>query len=352
MDYQNFDIEDFLTNAEFIRWATDPSPELDAFWEKWLEAHPEKQQAVWHARKILNSTRFQHTPTDAKQHDRVLHKILKGSFARDTPRTVNFGANNQKPFRFSISMANKVAAVLVFLLTFSAIIYFNTKPTEDAPQKLSQWIVKENPKGQKSTFMLPDSTLVVLNAESKLTYPAAFPGFRDVVLRGEAYFRVARDIKHPFRVKTKNVVTTALGTSFNIKAYDEDQDISVALNSGKVAINAGNEQSPKPVYLNPGEKLVYHKDKQTSDKMRFENAKELSWKDGILVFEKTGLHDFINTIERWYDVQVDVLGEPNAPWYVNGRFKNQSLDVVLRSIHYTEGVNYQITDKKVTLIFN
>lgn len=95
------------------------------------------------------------------------------------------------------------------------------------------------PKGSDHRLVLSDNTVVWLNAESSLTYPAVFKGSeRRVELRGEAYFEVAKDAAHPFIVKAGGVDVTVTGTTFSVRAYGNEPVVRTVLESGSVSVSA------------------------------------------------------------------------------------------------------------------
>ena len=109
-------------------------------------------------------------------------------------------------------------------------------------------------------FILSDGTKVWLNAESELDFPVDFIGKERVVrLKGEAYFEVEPDAAHPFVVETKDVRTRVLGTSFNIKAYDNEERVFTTLLTGKVKVSAVGEEN-ESVELTPGMQSDWQKE--------------------------------------------------------------------------------------------
>ena len=189
-----------------------------------------------------------------------------------------------------------------------------------------------------------------MNSGSRISYPEKFTGkYRDVELVGEAYFEVSENKQQPFRVKSGDLITTALGTAFNVRAFDTESKISVSLNTGRVIINNVNRQIEGSLILNPGEKVVYNQSIQEITMLKFDRELELSWKDGILVFRQTNLKDFIHTIERWYGVTVDLSGNPEVDCRINGRFENEILNVVLESLEYSREVEFILKNKNVKL---
>ena len=156
--------------------------------------------------------------------------------------------------------------------------------------------------GDKTTMILPDSSLVWLNSGSKLSFNNNFNnGSRQVYLEGEAYFSVIKDKKNPFRVKTSKIDVEVLGTEFNLKAYTDDKDVVATLVEGSIAIASPFQKTN----IKPMQKLVYDKENQ---KMIIYNLSETSceikWKEGRFVFQNESLADLELKLERWFDVDI------------------------------------------------
>ncbi|WP_455511163.1 FecR family protein [Butyricimonas paravirosa] len=157
----------------------------------------------------------------------------------------------------------------------------------------------EIPRGGEFQITLADGTRVWLNAESKLTYPVAFVGEeRHVSLEGEGYFVVTRDSLHPFVVETRGQVLTVLGTSFGIRAYEDEIEILTTLEHGRVrVVSAGGEIELAPGYqsrLTDGVLVVN----------KVNTSLYTAWHKGIFVFEDQALKEILNTLSRWYNIDV------------------------------------------------
>ena len=125
------------------------------------------------------------------------------------------------------------------------------------------------PRGSEYSIVLADGTKVFLNASSEIYYPVVFPGDkREVGLKGEAYFEVAKDEHRPFFVQTGDVRIRVLGTSFNVTSYPEHEKIETTLEQGRIQITNGKEQ----VDVVPGKQVVYDK-KNSQFKMRSVDTK-------------------------------------------------------------------------------
>lgn len=249
----------------------------------------------------------------------------------------------------------KIAASLLLIFALSFIFYIS--PTEKNTHKLHQAeevfsIIKSTPKGNKKIFSLPDGSTVVLNSASTLTYSSNFTQNRRVILEGEGFFDVVRDEDHPFTVTTGNISTTALGTSFNIRAYGEASEIQVSLATGKVRVE--NTQDKNLIEINPGEAVDFSPKNQILNKKQVDISKVLNWKEGILHFDKVPFHQVVLELERWYDVKFSISGKNIVTDYkCTGTFKkNEYLDNVLNVLSYSLDFEYKIQGDHVEIKFN
>lgn len=181
----------------------------------------------------------------------------------------------------------------------SALSFFARKqPDQHVEGRL---LSMSTPRGKDCHLVLPDGTKVWLNAESKLDFPAHFgSGKRVVHLKGEAYFEVTKDKKHPFVVENDYFTTTVLGTVFNIRAYDK-KDANVVLVSGSVAVSTGFLSDVK--YIKPGEMAVCHGRNQW-DIHPEETYPYTQRNDGYFYFDHMSLHKIMAEIGRWYNKTV------------------------------------------------
>lgn len=166
------------------------------------------------------------------------------------------------------------------------------------------------PYGRTFKLILSDSTTVWLNANSKLIYPAEFAGGeREVFLKGEAYFKVAKNGK-PFIVKTDYSQTTVLGTEFNVRSNDAN-DVHITLINGVVRVS--DKTNSRHAILKPGEDATIHNDGQIEQK-QIDTDLYTYWKDGYFYFDQEPLKQIMQTIGKWYNVSV-VFRNKNAMDY-------------------------------------
>ena len=167
------------------------------------------------------------------------------------------------------------------------------------------------PRGTEYNIVLADGTKVYLNADSEIRYPVTFvDNKREVELKGEAYFVVAKNEQQPFLVRVNDQISVrVLGTSFNVTAYPDQKRIVTTLEEGSVQVEYGE----KSVNITPGEQAVYDKKNGYLKVKEVDTQLYTSWKDGYYKFSNATLEEIMETLTLWYDLNV---------FYVNPEVKN------------------------------
>lgn len=258
---------------------------------------------------------------------------------------------NRKTFNW-----NYIVKIAASFLIIALVGYYFISDLDSSVQKTTEennkLIVKENPAGQKSKLFLPDGSIVWLNADSKISYPEKFlDSVRMVVLKGEGFFEVAKNDDIPFIVKSDEILTTALGTSFNIEAYPDEPEIKIGLLTGKVKVTQLNNKKEDEVILEPNSGIVFHRDNKTFNDFEFIPENLIAWSNGILIFNKDNFQKVINKLELWYGVKIIIKGNPPKDWRLNGKFKNEYLTNVLETMQFGRDFSYEINNKVLVLNF-
>lgn len=245
-----------------------------------------------------------------------------------------------KSFKVAASVAILIAVGFTFILSQLQIDQQTISETKE--------IVKETKAGEKLKTMLPDGTIVYLNAGSRLTYPDNFgDSSRIVVLKGEGYFEVAEDKSRPFTVRTHSMDVTALGTEFCVNVSQDNAKDLVALVSGKLLItNVKNEQ----IKIDSGYTIRLSREDHSFSKSNIDYLTEVAWKDGALHFENDPFIEIVKALELNYGVEFMMdprLNKINDTY--TGTFKNESLDNVLKVLSFSMNFNYEINGKKVLI---
>lgn len=201
--------------------------------------------------------------------------------------------------------------------------------------------------GQKSDISLPDGTKVHLNADSKLCYGSHFNGKqRQVELIGEAYFDVAKDAQSPFIVKAGDIQVQALGTSFNVKAYPEDETITTYLAEGSVVVTSLTQS----INLSPGEIAVYsQKETQITMKKEEDDRMFTAWMSNEMVFNDEPILNIVKQLERNYNVKFELKSDKLNDITFTGTLKNASLQSTLYALQFTSSISYKKKEDVIEL---
>jgi transmembrane sensor len=193
------------------------------------------------------------------------------------------------------------------------------------------------PQGETYTINLSDGTSITLNADSKLRFPFKFVNAtRDVYLEGEAFFKVAKDGRHPFIVHTPLTKVEVLGTQFNVNTY-EQETVATALVEGKV--RTGTLEGAPQQELSPGQAAIFNASKGFNIET-FDNEDITSWLNGIYYFHDLSFHKLADAISRIYGVNIafdDTLMEKKS---VSGVMDKNKLPELLEDLKSTVGVKY------------
>ena len=349
-------VDDFVLNAEFRNWVVHPSVSANIFWEKWLQAHPDKEANFQEAVKVVQALSRINYKTDKDFSDHIWNKINSRldetlpSEREIVPLNVQSVTKNRKKKPGSNRLIFWSLAASILLLITSVYVLFHEHLLEMQEPEMVTSILKSNPRGQKSTIMLPDGTTVILNSESSLSYTSEFlDQERKVTLQGEAFFEVTENPEIPFIVETRNLTTTALGTSFNVDAYPNGVE-EVTLVTGSVKVET-HEAMHNTTILYPGEMLSAN-GSGIIQKMKKTSFDHLGWKDGVIVFQDTPLKEAITELEKWYGVDIILRNYPEGnDMNFTGSFRNDNLSNVLKSLSYTMPFDFKITGKKAEVNF-
>ena len=188
----------------------------------------------------------------------------------------------------------------------------------------------------------------MLNAESRLRYPASFGATaRDVELEGEGYFEVVHDSARPFRVHAGGSVTEDLGTRFVVRAYPELRHVDVAVAEGLVSLHRDGTSSPST--LSAGQRGRVESDGSVTVMNDADVERWLDWTHGGLLLDGVTLGQAASEIGRRYGVRVDVADSSLAARRVSARFRDEPLSRVLDGVADALGVHWTRDGDRVML---
>ena len=345
---------DLLSQEEFVRWVQNPDGELNAFWEQWMVAHPERVADVKLAREFLLGVKSDSLkPPSLSVKQEILVKVLQedGSSSNAPTQTTLYTPVGKYNWSF-FSQFQRVVAVLIFGF-FVSILILSRDPKPETKIRESipiEWITKVTGKGEKLKLTLPDKSEVWLNASTEISYPVKFDGNERLVkLSGEAFFDVFSDTTQPFIVDASGLFTKALGTSFTVSNNIQNKRTKVSLATGQVQITHQNANCDE--LLVPGQQLQFNEENHQTKIGPYDWKKEVGWKEGWLVFRKASYEEVVESLENWYGIEISTRNKPSRKWDYSGEYQRQTLENILASMAYIERFTYTIKDKQVTIKF-
>jgi transmembrane sensor len=273
---------------------------------------------------------------------------------------------------FRLVMRYAAVFIIAFGLSWLVHLFTCNKTTTTAIATAEQFQIIEVPYGSKTRIVLPDNSVVMLNSGSSLKYSNSDFNSerRSVNLTGEGFFNVTKNSSSPFYVTTPGIKVKVLGTTFNIKAYIDDDIEEATLVSGKVEIYASSDKTEeaKPIILKPNQSALFLKSennfqtvncvspsiipvklKTVSPQSSSRTEQTISWKENTLVFDNECFSSLVIKIERWYDVKIEVnYPELNSVRFT-GKFDKETLEQVLNAIRIVTPFEYNIKQNKVLI---
>jgi transmembrane sensor len=266
------------------------------------------------------------------------------------------------------------AAVLLITALGIGTVFFRHPQTKSAVSFFEALA----PKGSRSFITLSDGSTVWLNSGTKLRYQSNFgQESRELFLEGEAYFVVAKNEHMPFRVKTSDVCITAIGTAFNVKAYNDESVIETTLENGEVRIDEinaiRNKPESTPIFLKPNQKAVFVKNTKNLSLKDPQNKPQVnrndsevkiktiplkvdtlvdtklttSWKDSRWIFKSEKLLTLAPILERRYDITITFRDSLLRSYKFTGTLKEESLEQVLNAMCLAAPIRYEIIHNQV-----
>ncbi|WP_147676706.1 FecR family protein [Algibacter pacificus] len=258
-------------------------------------------------------------------------------------KTLRRKINQEEKRKFSIN--KKAFAIAASLLLFLGIGTLLNNANFSNPSV--NYVLVTSLEGQRTQIILPDSSIVFLNTGSEIRYPEKFNNKqRSVFLKGEAFFKVKRDVYKPFVVNSGNFKTTVLGTSFNVNSTAQT-NFSVVVKTGKVKVE--NTNTKKEFILIKNTQVVFNKELNALEKSAVNAAYVTDWHNNILRFDAITLKEAFSKIEAWYHVKVQCESEAILNKKIRAVYNNEPIDKVFKSLEFMVGLKYKIENNKVII---
>lgn len=336
-NYDDFAVADFIQDDYFLKWVKRPSPESDEFWEQWQKLHPDRKSELLQARRLVHALDFKKTPAKDIPAEAILNRIRTSIRNESTGTKPTHTSHSPIWFRYA------AAAVIISIIVAGLTLY------------LGRWspgyITAQTAFGERRQLVLPDKSVVLLNANSTLRYRSAWDREtpREVWLQGEAFFSVVKS-DYPanplFLVHTENLNVEVLGTTFNV--VNRRGKTQVVLNTGKIRLTS-EAVHEKAITMQPGELAELSGGQETFTTRQVNPQLYTSWTTNQLIFQQSTLKDITRILEDNYGFTVrnTVSGMDDKTF--TGTIPTVALDTVLYVLSEAYNVEFKKEDTSIVI---
>ncbi len=345
------------------------------FLNNWINESPEHRKYFEQIKTVWDGVEIVYNPdninTDQNWNElKALLKKEKNTYIKISDNDYN--KNN-------VNIFLRIAAIVLISFGLSWTVFY-TYYNHYSNANLGMLELKV-PKGSKSVLKLADGTTIWLNSETVIKYPEHFSRKqRDVYIEGEAFFKVSKNKKWPFKVHTSDLDIIVLGTSFNVKAYPDEGTIETTLEEGSVLIEKKSKSGKKQyISLKPNQRVTLVKaegkislDIQAENKMKDKSLREskktplkrkekfyldentdtqlyVAWKNNRLVFKNEAFESLAVKLERWYNVEIIIENEKLKKYRFTGTFENETIEQAIKALQLTTKFNYKFDKNKIII---
>lgn len=357
MNYETYQVEDFILDEHFMAWVIDPNEARNQFWDDWIKNHPEKQAIISEARAVILLMDFTQPTISQSNISQLKQRIQKQIQEQKTPeereaKIIQLGQEQQTATNRARAWRKWIVAASIGVLLG---LGFFLWPTSESGFHQTDFAETEQ-------VQLPDGSVITLSANSSLQYDVdqwKAGGAREVWLHGEAFFEIknAQEMEGnelnfqgngQFLVHTDLSEIKVLGTTFNV--YDRRGRQEVFLEEGKVQINAAVENQDSSLILEPGELATIHPEVKRFEKMPSSSVKATAnWQDSIFYFEDIPLWEVAQKLEDFYGVKFIITDELTANRQFTGTLPNDDLELVIANFETIYQIKIKRSDDGVWL---
>jgi transmembrane sensor len=317
---ENYQVEDFIADESFVNYHFRSNKNDRLYWEDWLENHPSKKKIAREAQRMLDALSL--NISEKEFNDELAKMSALVNRKNESQQLSRLSVSKKLPSSHRTRKRTMLYVLPLFLLLVSVALWmfiFSGKQSEILTETV-------NNSNSPLVLTLSDSTVVSIAPKASLKYPLHFgDGIRDVYLHGNAQFNVKRNVHHPFKVHAENIVTTVLGTIFNIKKSG-DSAIVVELLKGKlnVAIMSPAMETEQSILLAPNERAVYVRDEKHLYKNLIIVRRDVT-------FSQNNFNQIAAQLKNIFGVTL-INESLDKPWRFTGTFRNATAKEIVENI--------------------
>lgn len=331
--YENYAVEDFATDPDFIEWVKRADSRSNQFWIPWLNAHPHKRSDVEEARALVLSMNFLPHPDAQEATQNIWERI------NATNRQAEAAPAAPQPARV-VSLWWRAAAAVAGILLIAGAWWYTSYDGREVSYRTGF--------GETHKIVLPDSSVVTLNANSMLTL-GNWEDDREVWLQGEAFFSVRKKRRATgdaapvkFIVHTNTLDVNVLGTEFTVS---ERSGTRVVLNTGKIALTLPD----KTIMMKPGDMVEISGKEKEPVQQTVDPRVYSAWKDNEWILDGLSLEKIAQRIEETYGLKVVIRNNPDPDIEVTGVVPTDNLDTLLKALSAAFNLTFKQEGKEILI---
>lgn len=350
MDYRSFTVEDLASDQLFIRWVLHNDPEAEEFWNVFLISYPEMEHTIQRARALVLNMRIAESRTDLTNIDQLWKRID----ASTSPIAKKKKAHPRRFKYLAIAATVSLIVLCLFIVRLQIYDFSNTDPYLLASNDFVEYV---NSTKQPVAIILSDSSIVELDPGSRIKYKPSYTGAatREVVLSGSAFFQISKRPDQPFMVRSKEVVTEVLGTSFRVHAPKNEKAVIVSVKTGKVSVYAAGENTEQlrreGVVLLPNQEVAFTQEDHSFTKKIIEEPivvqENITSED--FTFDNTPISEVFRRLQDAYGIEIIFDEENMKNCFLTAPLGSESLFEKLQIICQTIGGRFEVIDAKIVV---
>lgn len=333
---------------------------LDRYTKGECTAEEEKLMDEWY--EAIGQTSDDESKENIDEELSTRKLIEADLWSKINPRPVEIETKNPRYFL-------RAAAAILLLVTFGSGLYLlldkgglsqqifalqNNNRVEET--KFTSFFNSER---QPREITLADGSYVMLKPNSEIRFPEKFNSEkREIHLTGEAFFNVKRDPSRPFLVYANEVVTKVLGTSFNVKAYQNEKEITVAVKTGKVSVYANKDntisEGDASVILTPNQQVIYNRESEQVSKALVEKPEIILPEPTLFKMSYDGapVTKIFEVLEENYGVDIEFDEDALSNCVLTTSMSDEGLYERIEIICKAIGAEYTVTDAVISIKSN
>lgn len=360
MKYTYSTLQDFLQDDSFVRWVL--FADEDPFWDQFSDQNPEKSMLVFQARDLILKIRDSEnlaSPEISKTNlwNRIHQSIESHSPTETQPFVEN--ANRSKRRTLSLFGVGLFALIIVgiFWISGSTKTYQTYTDLVVNSENPDRRIEKYNPNAEPLLVTLEEGSTILLRTNGKISYPEHFSASkREVILSGEAFFKISKNPAKPFYVYSNGCITKVLGTSFDIKTDDGKKEVIVNVHTGRVSVFSGALSSdPDPekagIVLLPNQQVIFNQEAESLTRKLVEQPHRISESPGTsnIHFDEASVTDILKSIEKLYGLKLLYNDDQLSNCIITTTLTDEPLYDQLNIICKTIGATYKEVDAQIII---